>query len=96
MNQQFINADTQSSNKCAKISEINTFLFMDIQITTIKLLGKHVIQTNPSKFDERLFSGIHFRGGGGGVAGGGGGGERERERTTTLSCSGPATFYNLK
>ena len=75
MNKQFINADTQSSNKCAQISEINKFLFMDIQITTIKLLGKHVIQTNPSKFDERLFSGIHFVGGGGG-GGGAGGGER--------------------
>ena len=94
MNKQFINAVTRSSYKCAEISEINTFLFMDIQITTIKLLGKHVIQTNPSKFDERLFSGIHFFLGGG-VRGGGGDG-RERERSTTLSCSGPATFYNLK
>ena len=36
---------------------------------------KHVIQTNPSKFDERLFSGIHFRG----WWCGGRGGERERE-----------------
>ena len=26
------------------------------------LLGKHVIQTNPSKFDERLFSDIHMCG----------------------------------
>ena len=26
--------------------------------TTIKFLGKHVIKTNPSKFDERLFSEI--------------------------------------
>ena len=26
--------------------------------TTIKLLGKHVIQTNPSKFDDSLFSDI--------------------------------------
>ena len=76
MNKQFINADTQSSYKCAEISEINKFLFMDIQITTIKLLGKHVIQTNPSKFDERLFSVIHLgRGGGGGE-----GRERELQR----------------
>ena len=28
--------------------------------TTIKFLGKHVIQTNPSKFDERLFSDIYL------------------------------------
>ena len=80
MNKQFINAVTRSSYKCAEISEIYTFLFMDIQITTIKLLGKHVIQTNPSKFDERLFSGIHFFVGGGGGVRGGGRGERERER----------------
>ena len=52
MNKQFIDAVSQSS------SEINEFIFMDIQITTIKFLGKHVIQTNPSKFDERLFSDI--------------------------------------
>jgi len=26
--------------------------------TTIKVLGKHVIQTNPSQFDEGLFSDI--------------------------------------
>ena len=60
MNKQFINADTQSSNKCAEISEINKFLFMDIQITTIKLLGKHVIKTNSSKFDARFFSEIRL------------------------------------
>ena len=28
--------------------------------TTIKFLGKHAIQTNPSKFDERLFSDIYL------------------------------------
>ena len=27
---------------------------------TIKFLGKHAIQTNPSKFDERLFSDIYL------------------------------------
>ena len=27
--------------------------------TTLKFLGKRVIQTNPSKFDERLFSDIY-------------------------------------
>ena len=51
---QFIDAVSQSS------SEINEFLFMDIQIRTINILGKHVIQTNPSKFDERLFSDIYL------------------------------------
>ena len=54
MNEQFIDAVSQSS------SEINEFLFMDIQITTIKFLGKHVIQINPSKFEERLFSDIYL------------------------------------
>ena len=28
--------------------------------TTIKFLGKHVIQANPSKFDERLFSDMYL------------------------------------
>ena len=28
--------------------------------TTLKNLGKRVIQTNPSKFDERLFSDIYL------------------------------------
>ena len=28
--------------------------------TTMKFVGKHVIQTNLSKFDERLFSGIYL------------------------------------
>ena len=28
--------------------------------TTLKSLGKRVIQTNPSKFDERLFSDIYL------------------------------------
>ena len=28
---------------------------------TIKVLGKHVIQTNPSQFDENLFSDIFGR-----------------------------------
>ena len=54
INEQFIDAVSQSS------SEINEFLFMDIQITTIKFLDKHVIQINPSKFEERLFSDIYL------------------------------------
>jgi len=28
--------------------------------TTLKLLGKRVIQTNPSNFEERLFSDIYL------------------------------------
>ena len=28
--------------------------------TTLKVLGKRVIQTNPSKFDESLFSNIYL------------------------------------
>ena len=40
--------------------------------TTVKCLGKHVIQTNPSKSDERLFPERE--------SGGGGGGGRERDR----------------
>ena len=37
------------------------FLSWTYMYTTIKFLGKHVIQTNPSKFDERLFSNIRER-----------------------------------
>ena len=55
MNKQLINAVSQSSYKCAETSELNSF-----QGHTIKFLGKHVIQTNPSEFDERLFSDIIF------------------------------------
>ena len=39
-----------SSYKCAETSELNFFH------TTLKFLGKRVIQANLSKFDERLFS----------------------------------------
>ena len=28
--------------------------------TTIKFLGKHTIKSNPSKFDERLFSDVYL------------------------------------
>ena len=49
MNKQLINAVSQSSYKCAETSELNSF-----QGHTIKFLGKHVIQTNPCKYDERL------------------------------------------
>ena len=36
------------------------FLSWAYMYTTIKVLGKHAIQTNPSKFDERLFSDIYL------------------------------------
>ena len=36
------------------------FLSWAYMYTTLKLIGKRVIQTNPSKFDERLFSGIYL------------------------------------
>ena len=42
-------------------SEINFFHGRTcIQITTIKFLGKHAMQTNPSRFDKRLFSDIYL------------------------------------
>ena len=47
-----------SSYKCAETSELNFFHgHICIQL---KCLGKRVIQTNPSKFDERLFSDIYL------------------------------------
>ena len=36
------------------------FLSWEYMYTTLKLLGKRVIQTNPSKSDERLFSDIYL------------------------------------
>ena len=33
--------------------------FMDIHVYNKKYLGKHIFQTNPPKFDERLFSVRH-------------------------------------
>ena len=33
---------------------------MGIMYTTLTFLGESVIQTNPSKFDERLFSDIYL------------------------------------
>ena len=53
-NKQLINAVSQSSYKRAETSE-KTFLSWSYMYTTIKFLGKPVIQTNPSKFDGRLF-----------------------------------------
>ena len=44
-----------SSYKCAETSELNFF-----HGHTIKFLGKRVIQINPSKFDERLFSDLYL------------------------------------
>ena len=66
MNKQLINAISQSSYKCAETLELNffhghTMIHIYIYIyTTLTFLGKHVIQTNPSKFDERLFSDIYI------------------------------------
>ena len=34
--------------------------FLPCISTTLKRLGKHVTQTNPSKFDEMLFSGKYL------------------------------------
>ena len=49
-----------SSYKCAETSELNLFHGHTLMYTTLTFLGKHVIQTNPSKFDERLFSDIYL------------------------------------
>ena len=59
---QLINAVSQSSYKCAEKSELYIFhghTSLHIYNPTF-LLGKHVIQTNPSKFDEMLFSDIYL------------------------------------
>ena len=44
-----------SSYKCAEMSELNFF-----HGHTFRFLGKLVVQTNLSKFDERLFSDIYL------------------------------------
>ena len=49
-----INAVSQFLQLCRSIGI--KFLLWTCSYTTIKFLGKHVIQTNPSKFDKRLFS----------------------------------------
>ena len=54
----------QNSYECAKHRDLKKI--MDIH-DTLSFLGKHVIQTNPSKFDEKTEGG----GGGGGEGGGG-------------------------
>ena len=48
-----------SSYKCAETSELNVF-HGHTCIQHSMFLGKRVIQTNPSKFDERLFSDIYM------------------------------------
>ena len=48
-----------SSHKCAETSELN-FFHGHTCIQHSICLGKRVIQTNPSKFDERLFSDIYM------------------------------------
>ena len=48
-----------NKTKCAETSELN--LLMGIHVYNIQFfLFKRVIQTNPSKFDERLFSDIYL------------------------------------
>ena len=49
-----------SSYKCAETSELNLF-HGHTYIQHSMFLGKRVIQTHPSKFDERLFSDIYLR-----------------------------------
>ena len=49
-----------SSYKCAQTSELNFFHGHAYTYTTLKFLDKRVIQTNPSKFDEGLFSDIYL------------------------------------
>ena len=48
-----------SSYKCAETSELNSF-HGHTYIQHSMFLGKHAIPTNPSKFDEKLFSDIHL------------------------------------
>ena len=58
-NKQLVNAVSQSCYKCAETSELNFFHgYTCIQHSVI--LDNHVIQTNPSKFDKRLFSDIYL------------------------------------
>ena len=39
----------------------NKFISWTYMCTTTNVLGKRVIETNPSKFDKRLFSDIYLR-----------------------------------
>ena len=48
-----------SSYKCAETSELNSF-HGHTYIQHSMFLGKRAIPTNPSKFDEKLFSDIHL------------------------------------
>ena len=48
-----------SSYNCAETSELN-FFYGHTCIKHSVFLGRHVIQTYPSKFDERLFSDIYL------------------------------------
>ena len=53
-----INAVPQFLEMCRNIRM--KFLSWAYMYTTLRYLGKRVIQTNPSKFDERLFSDIYL------------------------------------
>ena len=57
---QLINAVSQFIQMCRNIIFRIKFLSWAYRYTTLKCLGKRVIQTNPSKFDERLFSDIYL------------------------------------
>jgi len=48
-----------SSYKCAETSELN-FFHGHTRMQHSVFLGKRVIQTNPSKFDEKLFSDMYL------------------------------------
>ena len=56
---QLINAVSQFLQMCRNI--IIKFLSWAYMYITLSILGKRVIQTNPSKFYERLFSAIYLR-----------------------------------
>ena len=58
MIKQLINAVSQFLQLCKNIRI--KFLSWAYMYTTLTCLGKRVIQTNPSKFDERLFSDIYL------------------------------------
>ena len=55
---QLINAVSQFLQTCRNLGI--KFLSWAYMYTTLRFLGKCVIQTNPSKFDERLFSNIYI------------------------------------
>ena len=55
---QLINAVLQFLQMCRNIIKFLSWAYMYV---TLRFLGKRVIQTNPSTFDERLFSDIYLK-----------------------------------